>query len=112
MANQAIFFLDFPLNKLMTDRDKDFSERKLTFKTMPITIPITQTIIKATENAPQVSAELVIRLLFLSVTTLLDYLALPLPLSPTSTPSRRGSAQIATKPWHAIFDQLGQHNLN
>lgn len=34
-----------------------------------------------------------------------------LPLTPTSTPTRRGAAQIMSESWHTIFDQFGQHNM-
>ena len=64
MAIQPIFFLDFPLNKLTTDRYKDDSERKLTFKTKPIIIPSNKARSTAIEVALHDSVELVIKIPF------------------------------------------------
>ena len=35
-----------------------------------------------------------------------------LPVTPTATPSGRCFAQVPTESWHAVFDQLGQHDMH
>ena len=64
MANQAIFFLDFPLNKFTMVLARDFSERKLIFKTTPITIPSNKASSTAIEITLHDSVELVIKIPF------------------------------------------------